>query len=128
MAKRRSVKGIYLENGESNPLKLAELSGRSVQYIKSFLKKNNEKLEVINNSNTKNIDYVPAGSGNINHWQTDVMFLKDYKSFNKGHIGILTVLNTNTRQVHARAIKSTQSKEVCNKMNEIIDAMPHPDQ
>jgi len=121
----RTLKEVYDETHEKNPIKLAELSGKSVSYVKSFLKKNVAELEVISDSkiDLSKVDYVPAGSYSNNHYQADITFLHDYKRLkdNKKHVGILTVLNTTTRKAYARPIKSTEGNGVMNAMKEIIE-------
>ena len=116
---------MFNETNEKNPIKLAELTGKTVAYVKSFLRKNVEELAVVSESkiDLKNVDYVPAGSYSNNHYQADIMFLHDYKRIreNKKYIGILTVLNTTTRKVYARGIKSTEGAGIELAAKEIIE-------
>jgi hypothetical protein len=46
----KTLKNIFEESQEKNPLKLAEVSGKSVSYVKKFLKNNVPELEVVSNS------------------------------------------------------------------------------
>ena len=119
---KRTLKDIYEETGETNALKLAELSKKSVAYVKQFLKKQNETFDVATNTRQKTGGDVSSGSPVHNHWQADVMYLNDFKNLkdNKQNIGILTLLNTNTRQARARGIKSTQAKDINKAMTEMI--------
>jgi hypothetical protein len=123
--KKLSLKDVFESSKETNAVKLAELSGKSVSYVKRFLKKNVSELEVVSESkiDLKNEDFVPAGSRHSNHYQADIMFLHDYKRLreNKKYIGILTVLNTTTRKAYARAIKSTEGTGVVKAMEEMLD-------
>jgi hypothetical protein len=48
------------------------------------------------------------------------MFLHEFKKHNKQHIGIITLLNTTSRELNARAIKTTQATEIKNKLIEMI--------
>lgn len=54
---------MFEETKEKNPLKLAELSGKSVPYVKTFLKQPIPELEVISDRKVdfKKVDYTPAG-------------------------------------------------------------------
>ena len=79
--KTKTLKDIYEDTQEKKPLKLSKLSGKSVAYVKSFLKKSVSELEVVSSSkiDLKNVDFVPAGSGYDNHYQADITFMHDYK-------------------------------------------------
>ena len=127
--KAKTLKEVYETSKITNPLKLAELSGKTVSYVKKFLKNNVAVLDVVSNSkiDLKNVAFVPAGSRYDNHYQADITFLHDYKHLkdNKKHIGILTVLNTTTRKAYARGIKSTEGVGVRNAMIDIITEIGH---
>jgi hypothetical protein len=119
---KRTIKEVYDESKETNALKLSELANTTVSYAKQFLKKQNEAFEVVGKIDLKNTNDVPCGSSINNHWQADVMFLHDYKNLrdNKNHVGILTLLNTTTRQARAQPVKSTQTKEINKAMMNMI--------
>jgi hypothetical protein len=48
--KAKALEDIFSESQEKNPIKLAELSGKSVAYVKKFLNSNVPELEVVSNS------------------------------------------------------------------------------
>ena len=127
--KTKPLKDIFKESGEKNPLKLAELSGKTVAYVKTFLKNNVSELEVVSNSkiDLKNVNHTPAGSRFDNHHQADITFMHDYKRLkdNKKHIGILTVLKSTTRKACERGIKRTEGVGVRDAMIEIIEEIGH---
>jgi hypothetical protein len=119
---KRTLKEVYEESKETNALKLSELANTSASYAKQFLKKQNEAFDVVGKIDLKNTNDVPCGSSVSNHWQADVMFLHDYKKLrdNKKHIGVLTLLNTTTRQAQAQPVKSTQAKDINKAMMDMI--------
>ena len=55
--------------------------------------------------------FAPAG-GPAGHWQSDVMFLDDYRGVNDKRRAILTVLNTTSRFAIARPLLNTKAASI----------------
>ena len=92
-----------------DPVLLAKRAGVLVASAKEFLRK--EGTASVNKKWTKppsgSPAYAPTGAPK-DHWQADVIWFPGYKSVNKGHTAILTVLNTTTRFAIAGALKSNK--------------------
>lgn len=117
--KTQSVKDL-IESGETDPITLMKLTGRDISYIKSVIKKSTNKEYTTKVTTSKKL-MVPCGSDKPGHYQMDCIFMKDYKSQNKNYIGILTCLNTTSRQANARPFKNTDGKTISLLIKEIID-------
>ena len=118
--KTKSLKEHYELTKENDPLILAKISGRDVSYVKSFLKKAQGLSYTTGHKINKKL-YVPCGSNQAGHYQADCLFMTDYKSTNKQFTGILTCLNTTSRQAYARPFKNTTAKTISQLMREIIE-------
>ena len=119
-----TLKQVYEKEKETDPLILSKLADVKYETAKRFLKSINSQADLTKeHRKTKTVRYAPAGADSMFHFQSDIMFLKDYKKSNNGHIGVLTLLNTTTRKADARAVKSTQAQEVSKKMEEMLDKL-----
>ena len=63
--------------------------------------------------------FTPAG-GPAGHWQSDVMFLDDYRGVNDKRRAILTVLNTTSRFTIARPLLNVKASTVAEAMEDIF--------
>lgn len=118
--KPKSLKEHYESTKEHDPLILAQISGKSIGYVKNFLKKA-QGLSYTTGHKTNKKLHVPCGSKEPGHYQADCMFMHDYKSKNRQFIGILTCLNTTSRKAYARAFKNTEAATITKLLKEIID-------
>jgi hypothetical protein len=118
----KSLAKIYEENPDKTAVEIAKLAKVDYAYAKKFIKSKDESKETFKELRTdkKAKKYVPCGHQSNFHWQADCMFLNDYTKQNKQHKGILTLLNTTTREANARAIKGTTAEEITKKMLEMI--------
>jgi len=109
-------------NTSRNPKLLAERAGVSVPTAKKFLSQ--QLGAVINEKHVApppgSAKYSPAGD-HPDYWQADVIFFEKFKSKNKQHKAILTVLNTTTRYALARPLKSKDAESTCKAMENILD-------
>jgi len=101
----------YEHDPTQTALQLSKKAGLSVQTAKAYLKVADIKQQPLT-KNANEIIHVPCGSDKQGHWQSDIMYMHDYKKQNKGHMAIITLLETTTRVPYARALKSSKAKDV----------------
>ena len=109
----------YEKHKNITPLELATITGYSVQTAKNFLRKNDIKQQPLETNNNKKF-YSPAGSDKPGAFQSDIMYMNDYKKQNKQHMAIITLLEITTRVAYARGLKSTSSKHVIPALESIL--------
>jgi hypothetical protein len=118
--KVKPLSEYYKENPGINAFDLASKSGKTLQYVRNFLKKNDSQQQILYNTRHEHID-TPAGSPLADHYQADVMKMNWYKSQNKQFDAVLTVLNTTTRVVYAKPLKSLEADKIIKAMGEMLN-------
>jgi hypothetical protein len=105
-----------------NAALLAKRSGTTVKSAVAFLKtlgsvQVNDRYHKPSPEN-----YAPTGAPS-GHWQSDVMFLEDYKGVNNKRMAILTVLNSTTRYAAARGLLNVKAASITAGLVEIIEEL-----
>ena len=100
---------------------LAERANVKLESAKRFLK-NEASAQIVKpyNKPTDLKFYSPTG-GIKNAWQSDVMYLYDFRGKNDKRIAILTLLNTTTRVAFARGLLNTKSQTVAHELESMIN-------
>ena len=117
-----NLKFYYEQDKKKSALQYSKLAGVSVNYVKTWLKKNHEDLKLFSNTKSKG-EFVPAGSGLQGHYQADVIYFDSYKAQNGQHTAILTVLHTTSRRAYAEKLKNIQHPQMLKAMRIIMQRL-----
>jgi len=105
-----------------NAALLAKRSGTTVKSATTFLK-TVASVQVNDRYHKPSAEnYAPTGAPS-GHYQSDVMFIEDYKGVNAKRMAILTVLNTTTRYAAARGLLNVKAASITAGLVEIIDEL-----
>jgi hypothetical protein len=119
-----TIKSVYQDPKTStrDPKLLAERAKVTIKSAKAFLR--DQSSVQVSKRWRKPAPapgvYSPTGAPS-GHYQADVMFLDDYRGVNKQRGAILTVMNTTTRAVSARALLNAKSATTAKAMAIMLD-------
>ena len=104
-----------------NLYNLAKPYGYTQKYIKEWI----NKQETNQIFKTQKKHYLPIIGYGTDEYQMDVMFLEQYKKYNKGYIGLMTFINVTSRMGYAIPIKSKKAAEYTRAFDEFYQKVGH---